>query len=146
MEKPTNNDDNLELEEFDDADFDEMEEFKEPGLITPQDSETEANLLNFLEKQQGKNQSIQSLIDYIPDELFYLREHQLRYNAILSKHKQERRKDIPQQQAYWLSDLIDLKKKRELLNLIGESFDKLYSNKQSFKIIKARLVAQIEAI
>jgi len=114
--------------------------------VPPHDEETEANLLNFLEKQQGKNQSIQSLIDYIPDELFYDKEHQARYDAILLNHKQERRKDIQPQQAHWLSDLIDLKKKRDLLHLVQECQAKVCANKQSYKIIKSRLVARIEAI
>tara|TARA_R110002072_G_scaffold8208_3_gene42917 strand:+ start:434 stop:865 length:432 start_codon:yes stop_codon:yes gene_type:complete len=116
------------------------------NMVAPHDKETEANLLNFLEKQQGKKQSIQSIIDYIPEELFYDKEHQTRYEFVLGQHKQERRKDIPQQQAYWLSDLIDLKKKRDLLRLVQECEAKIFTNKQSFKIIKSRLVAQIEAI
>lgn len=115
-------------------------------MVPPHDTETEANLLNFLEKQQAKNQSIQSLIDYIPDELFYEQEHQSRYNAVLLNHKQERRKDIQPQQAHWLSDLIDLKKKRDLLRLVQECQTKIYANKQSYKIIKSRLIAQIEAV
>ena len=112
----------------------------------PHDLETEANLLNFLEKQQAKKQSIQSLIDYIPEGLFYDKEHQTRYEFVLGQHKQERRKDIPHPQAYWLSDLIDLKKKRDLLQLVKDCHAKIIANKQSFKIIKTRLIAQMEAV
>ena len=127
-------------------DADKPEATMKSLMVPPHDVETEGNLLNFLEKQQGKNQSIQSLIDYIPDELFYEKEHQSRYNAVLLNHKQERRKDIQPQQAHWLSDLIDLKKKRELLRLVQECQAKVYANKQSYKIIKSRLIAQIEAV
>lgn len=146
MEETTKIESSLDSPDFEGFDEDNTEELKEIGMLPPQDIETEENLLNFLEKQQSKNQSIQSLIDYIPDRLFYKEEHQVRYEAILKKHKQERRKDIPQQQAYWLSDLIDLKKKRELSILLWKCGDKIYANKQSYKIIKSRLLAQIEAI
>ena len=116
------------------------------GQLPPQDLELEAGLLHFLEKQQAKKQSIQSFVDYIPEKMFYREENQARYDAIIQNHKQERRKEISQPQAYWVSDLIDLKKKRELLGLIDKCMVKLYDNKQSFKIIKGRLFAQVEAI
>ena len=112
----------------------------------PHDIEAEENLLKFLEKQQSKKQSIQSFIDYIPEGLFYAEEHQSRYEEILKAHQQDRRKEIPKQQSYWVSDLMDLKKKRDLLQLIANCQSKIYSNKQSFKIISSRLLAQIDAI
>lgn len=115
-------------------------------MVPPHDPELEEKLVNYLEKQQGKNQSIQSFIDFIPEDLFHKEEYQSRYNEIVTNHKQERRKDVPQPQGHWLSDLIDLKKKRDLLKLVQECQSKIYSNKQSFKVVKGRLFAQIEAI
>lgn len=112
----------------------------------PHDIEAEENLLKFLEKQQSKKQSIQSFIDYIPEGLFYAEEHQTKYEEILKAHKQDRRKEIPKQQSYWVSDLIDLKKKRDLLGLLNECQSKIEDNKQSFKIISGRLLAQIDVI
>jgi replicative DNA helicase len=116
------------------------------NLLPPHDTEAEVSLLNFIEKQQGKKQSVQSFIDYIPEGLFYEEKHRVRYDNILLNHKQEKRKDIPQQQASVLSDLIDLKKKRDLLRLVEECAAKIYNNKQSFKIIKGRLFAQVDSI
>lgn len=120
---------------------------KEVALnVPPHDLELEDKLLTELEKQQAKKQTIQSFIDYIPEGLFYSEEHQTRYGFIVGQHKQQRRRDIPQQQAHWLSDLIDLKKKRDLLQFLQECQAKVYANKQSFKIIKSRHFAQVEAI
>lgn len=116
------------------------------GQLPPQDVELEDSLIHFLEKQQAKKQSIQSFVDYIPEKLFYSEENQARYDTLIKNHKQERRKEISQPQAYWVSDLIDLKKKRDLLVLVQQYIGKLYDNKQSFKIIKGRLFAQVEAI
>ena len=116
------------------------------NLFPPHDIEEEANLLNFIEKQQGKKQSVQSFIDYIPEGLFHDEKHRIRYDNILLNHKQEKRKEIPKQQGSVLSDLIDLKKKRDLLRLVEECGAKIYNNKQSFKIIKGRLFAQVESI
>jgi len=127
------------------VDFTELE-LKDGGKLPPHDTEMEANLLHFLEKQQSKKQSIQSFIDYIPEGLFYSEENQKKYDALIQNHKQERRKEISQPQAYWVSDLIDLKKKRELLKLVKQCQSKIFDNKQSFKIIKGRLFAQVEAI
>ncbi len=123
-----------------------MNETANAKVQSPHDIEAEENLLKFLEKQQSKKQSIQSFIDYIPEGLFYAEEHQTKYEEILNAHKQDRRKEIPKQQSYWVSDLMDLKKKRDLLNLLNECQVKIYDNKQSFKIISGRLLAQIDAI
>lgn len=115
-------------------------------LLPPQESETEKSLLDYIEKQQSKKQSIQSFVDYVPDGTFYDQENQERWEAIVVNHKQERPANIPQKQGQWLSDLMNLKKKRDLLKLLTDCQEKIIANKQSFKILKARLVAEIETI
>lgn len=115
-------------------------------LLPPQESETEKSLLDYIEKQQSKKQSIQSFIDYVPDGAFYDQENQERWEVIVANHKQERPANIPQKQGQWLSDLMNLKKKRDLLKLVTDCQEKIIANKQSFKILKARLVAEIETI
>jgi len=114
--------------------------------LPPQEVELEKSLLDYIEKQQSKKQSIQSFIDYVPDGTFCNQENQKRWEAIIANHKQERPVNIPQKQGQWLSDLMNLKKKRDLLELVNDCQEKIIANKQSFKILKARLIAEIETI
>ena len=115
-------------------------------IQAPADVELEDKLLSFLEKAQEKKQSIQSLIDFIQDGLFSTSEHQKRYEAILEKHKQQRPASINAQQGYWLGDLANLQKKRELLEVLQDFKHTLTADKLSFKIVKKRLLTEIEAI
>ena len=112
----------------------------------PADLELEDKLLSFLEKTQSKSQSIQSYVDFIQDGLFSIAENQDRYEAILANHTQQRPANIAAQQGYWLGDLANLQKKRELYEVLQDTQGKIIADKMSFKIVKKRLLTAVEGI
>lgn len=114
--------------------------------IPPSDVELEDKLLSFLEKAQEKKQSIQSFVDYIQDGIFSTAKNNKRYEAILDKHKQQRPANINAQQGYWLGDLANLQKKRDMLTVLQECENSIVADKLSFKILKKRLLTDVEAI
>ncbi len=114
--------------------------------VPPNNFELEEQLLKELENKQAKKQNIQSYIDFIPEGMFYDAEHQIRFQVILDNHKNQRAEKIPQKQSFMLSDLINLKKKRDLLQILMDYSDKIVVNKYSYKILKVRILAEIDTI
>ncbi len=116
------------------------------NIELPADVELEDKLLQFLEKAQSKKQSIQSFVDYITDGMFTIRENQERYQVLLANHSQQRPAGINAAQGHWLGDLSNLQKKRELYHVLQEYQEKITGNKHSFKIMKTRLIGELENV